>query len=927
MQVNKSNDHDRNSKNNNPKNYLKPLKKGEERDTTKAMRSKEDLHAIIHKLKNHYNDLVKIRTKKSIKLNELKKRTRGLNKQIEDKLAFSDIEFPNEKISIEDYEKFKNSSETKETIRIKIVKLIAEKNKISEKYNGEIEFRNKINNLIKIENNNIEDLYIHVIEMQEKINTIRVAEKNLEKNREEKIKKEKIFMNVKNELDKELIKIEDVTDFQTRNHKKMIEELKAKNEGNQKFMKEIDMKDINLDKEHKKNADKILNDISKSKMIKSLNTEKEKYVIKLILGLDIIKRYFIDITIAREEINTEILLKSEDLKTFYSEKFYIKENFESMGYSSLSYFNSNNNNNINSNNNYNDNPNLIKSISDFSNSNSIGEKSTNGKCYISIKTLKEKLDNLDIDYEKIFDFYTKIMNKTNFFHNQMMNFNSKQIALESRKELNLKRVREIILKNKKNIEALEKFDKKFIVLFNKFKNEIDNGNLYENLKEKLKVFKFNSSPSIYEEFYKKCKIYFSDMKTLNEYIKYNLKKMKIDCFDNNLKNIIKEKYKVFKENIRCEKNSKNLNINEYIDDLFNIFDIEFSKESKKLEKIERVIEVYPNTSKKSKSILRENTINSLANSNFNNSNNENNINNFENINGNLNLNINDNTNININEEFIENTLPRDSNLKINLNLNESNNRDDLDIDNFINENGIVELNLNLDEKKDKENEELNKNNNNNNNDNDKININNNLNNNDINNNDFNNIDFNKKEKINEIEEENLIKRKSAILSPVESKDSKINDNNKIQKISSTKNIIEEKNPEPEKSVKSQSIKNSEFSSNNIYIAPYSGWSIQKLNEEREISLNKIENLKKYLEVIKFFKEPKNMINLKKLEVPFEQTLFYFFENTDKLVDNLKLTKNVVDTFNKLISKSKLKTQETVKNILINNIKEGKYKLS
>jgi hypothetical protein len=904
MQENNSNGYERHSKNNNPKNYLKPLKKGEERDTTKAMRSKEDLHGIIHKLKNHYNDLVKIKTNKSIKLNELKKRTKGLNKQIEDKLAFSDIEFANEKISIEDYEKFKNSSETKETIRIKIVKLISEKNKISEKYNNEIENSNKIKNLIKIENENIEDLYIHVLEMQEKIKTIKAAEKNLEKNMEEKVKKEKIFHNVKNELDKELIKIRDVTDFQTRNHKNLIEELKAKNDENKKYMKEIDMKDINLDKEHKKTADKILNDISKSKMIKNRNTEKENYVIKLILGLDIIKRYFIDVTRARKEINTEILLKSEDLRTFYSEKFYVKENFDSLASSTTLFNNNMNTNNMNSNYYNTDNQNLIKSISDFSNNNSIGEKSTSTKCYITLKSLKDKLDNLDIDYEKIFDFYSKIMNKTIFFHNQMMNFNSKQINLESRKELNIKRVSEIILKNKKNIEGLKNFDKKFIILLNKFKNEIDSENLYDNLKEKLKVFNFNSSPGVYEEFYKKCKIYFSDMKTLNEYIKYNLTKMKIDCPDDNLKDILKEKLRVFKENIRCEKNTQNSNNNEYIDDLFNIFEVEFSKEGKKLEKIERVIEVYPTPSKKSKSILRENTINSITSSNAIN---------IENGNGNLIPNL--NKNVNINEEHIENNLsPKFSN------LNESNNRDDLDIDNFINENGTFELNLNIEEKRDKVKDENNQKEND-----DHKNY---LNINDENHNenkDDKDYDDNKDEK----KKENLTQKKSLTNSQQDEKEKDfINNNNinNIQKTPSAKIDIDEKNPEPEKSVKSQSIKNSEFSSN-IYIAPYSGWSILKLNEEREISLNKIGNLRKYLDILKFFKDPKNMNNLRKLEVPFEQTLFYFFENTDRLVDNLKLTKNVMDLFNKLIDRSKLRLPEQaeperIKSI--NNIKEGKY---
>jgi hypothetical protein len=319
-------------------------------------------------------------------------------------------------------------------------------------------------------------------------------------------------------------------------------------------------------------------------MIKALNTEKESYVIKLILGFDFIKKYFIDVERSGREINSDFLLKSEDLKTFNSDKFSIKEKNDS---SSFTPFISDERN--------------VK-ITDFS---TVGDKSM--KCVITIKSLKEKLDNLDIDYEKIFDFYTKIMNKTNFYHIQMINFNSKQIALESRKENNLKRVKEIIIKNKKNIEGLKKFDNKFITLLNKFEKDLDTENLFDNLKEKLKTF--DSSPNFCEEFYKKCRIYFSDMKRLNEFIEFNFKNVKNDCTDENMKSNIKQKYKIFKENIKSEKNCRLIENVEYIRDLAKIVEDEYMRETKKLEKIQRVIETYP-PSRVSKSIKTQKTQNS-----------------------------------------------------------------------------------------------------------------------------------------------------------------------------------------------------------------------------------------------------------------------------------------------------------------------------
>ena len=179
------------SQNNNFKNYLKPLKREGVKMDLKSMRGRDDLHDIIHRLKGHYNDLMKIKNTKSNHLKELKQKNQGLNKQIEDKLAFSDIELPLEKISIRDYDKFKNSGQTKEAIQERIENLIAQKNKLFAKFETESEYGKKINHLMDIEKQNYEDVHKHINELKEKINTIKIAEKNLELNQEEKSKKDK----------------------------------------------------------------------------------------------------------------------------------------------------------------------------------------------------------------------------------------------------------------------------------------------------------------------------------------------------------------------------------------------------------------------------------------------------------------------------------------------------------------------------------------------------------------------------------------------------------------------------------------------------------------------------------------------------------------------------------------------------------------
>ena len=53
---------------------------------------------------------------------------------------------------------------------------------------------------------------------------------------------------------------------------------------------------------------------------------------------------------------------------------------------------------------------------------------------ININSIKEKFKALDLTYEQIFEFYSKLSNKTIFYHNNMMLFNLKQIRLESNKD-------------------------------------------------------------------------------------------------------------------------------------------------------------------------------------------------------------------------------------------------------------------------------------------------------------------------------------------------------------------------------------------------------------------------------------------------------------------------------------------------------------
>ncbi len=232
------------------------------------------------------------------------------------------------------------------------------------------------------------------------------------------------------------------------------------------------------------------------------------------------------------------------------------------------------------------------------NSANITNKLNNGreKFKIYLRDLKNKLDNLDMDFDTMFNFYTKIINRTNFFHNQMINFNFKQISLESKKDLYTKRVKQIIEKNSKNIEDLIKINPKFSNLLKSLNIDISNDNFAKIVKEKFGNLEFISKVDLkkYEEFYIKCQKYFSDLKTFNEFIIFNLEKIVEEySTDEASKEVLRSKFLKIKKNHEIEQqNAKVYDRIEYLNQIFIEVESHYIKEKSKLEKIEIAISEY-----------------------------------------------------------------------------------------------------------------------------------------------------------------------------------------------------------------------------------------------------------------------------------------------------------------------------------------------
>lgn len=624
---------------------LQPIRKNVVTDPQKNMLSTNKLNAILHKLKKHYNDMNNIRKAKDLQVEILEKKKGDMQKQIQCKENFADIDFPSEKISIQDYEKLK---ETKEEIQEKIQNLIDKKNQLLLKYQSEIEYGNTLNNLIEIEKKNYENLNEHLFETEEKINTIKTAKRNLEVNNEEFGRRQKVLFNFKKTQELECHRLDDVIAFQDMNNLNISEDLKTKLEENLEMQKELKNLENKLEIEHKKNKEKILEEINKNVKIKIEKQVEQNKLVKLVLGLDLIKNYFIDLEKQNVEIDNANLLKSDDYKLFTAKEYVVIDeennlldnlttnngngnlttennrhekhdeennfynqanktnksnylNFQNNNSHNHSNIHNNNNNNISNLNNNNNNVNnsnlnnMNSSNANFYNTANITNKFNYGKekCKIYLKDLKEKLDCLDMDFDTMFNFYTKIINKTNFFHNHMISFNFKQISLESKKDQYTKNVKQIIEKNSKNIEDLIKFNPKFQNLLKILNLDIKNDNFTRIVQEKIGNLDFISKVNLnkYEDFYIKCQKYFSDLKTFNEFIIFNLEKIVEEYQTDDLsKEAIQNKFLKLKKNYEIEfENAKVCDKMEYLNQLFIEVENEYIKEKSKLEKIEIAI--------------------------------------------------------------------------------------------------------------------------------------------------------------------------------------------------------------------------------------------------------------------------------------------------------------------------------------------------
>ena len=462
------------------------------------MIKKAELNDLLYKLKKYNNEIISYSYHKQETINHLKNNLKLFEFKYNKLKELQDIELPDEKISVKNFNELKMS---KDDIEQKLYDLIKEKQDIDYSLKNEQEYNKTIEYMFEDEQNRLLSIKRETNIIEQKLYNVGKYQKIVTDNLKKSEAKNKNYVDLDEKIDNDIKLIDQVNNKQAITNKNLEDNIKLKE-------KEIKILEEKLN-ELKENKDNNLNqyendvkeEIQKAKEIGKKRTEDEKKYIEIINCLYIIQKYFIE----EENFNKEKLLSSKDynlltkmvsnnvssyidIKKVNTENS-IKANFEGItksvnnnrtknrilssfkiknDYTSNSTIQedkkSNNttikNNsaiNLNKTKSFKINPN--KTISTFCNTNKFDiTYYSNDKN--SIEDLIEKFKSITLSKQTLFDYNSSLMSKLNFYRNQLDDFHFKEINLEGTKKDYEKKVKEIISNNYFDFEELTKYNER-----------------------------------------------------------------------------------------------------------------------------------------------------------------------------------------------------------------------------------------------------------------------------------------------------------------------------------------------------------------------------------------------------------------------------------------------------------------------------------
>lgn len=173
---------------------------------------------------------------------------------------------------------------------MRIEHLKTKRDNFKAEYKAELIYSESILHMHKRTKEIIDKLNSKIIEMNEKLTLIEVSKKNLFDNIDQHtIKKESLLKMLRN-LQQETAKANDVIVIQDKTIEKIIGGLDGQQQVVEDIKNELDSKIIKHTKETKASQDHFFKEIANNEVKRKNMTDKENYIIKFILGMDLLKR-------------------------------------------------------------------------------------------------------------------------------------------------------------------------------------------------------------------------------------------------------------------------------------------------------------------------------------------------------------------------------------------------------------------------------------------------------------------------------------------------------------------------------------------------------------------------------------------------------------------------------------------------------------
>ena len=268
-------------------NYLEKIKQRNKINST--LKSELELNSLLYKLKNFYSEVLSINQKKNDNLIYLKKTLEFEQFKLNQVIEFQDIELPDEKISVKNFNELKFS---KVEVEKQLKSMMKEKQHLDELINNESEYFKTIEYMCEEEKNHYKEIKAETNIIEEKIHNVsqyqRLVNYNIGKEKikivEEKIIEDKLSkgLEIVGEVNiEQKIKNEQLDKIIFEKERK-VEELKNRLLN---IKRRIKLENLEYQNEIKK-------EIEKGKEFGQYQKVKEKKILEIIYCLYLIQNYF-----------------------------------------------------------------------------------------------------------------------------------------------------------------------------------------------------------------------------------------------------------------------------------------------------------------------------------------------------------------------------------------------------------------------------------------------------------------------------------------------------------------------------------------------------------------------------------------------------------------------------------------------------------